>query len=129
MRATDGWIDGWMMEATKTPDRAALQFIGQKLLSEYTYDLYIRLTLLISVRVTLMVLDKCNNYSCPLTVYPRNRAGSLNRKLLCSEPSLETGNGLYRPAICFIFWKMTRDPRPSLPPTKPHSTGITTRLA
>lgn len=121
MRATDGWIDGWMMQATKTPDRAALQFIGPKLLSEYTYDLYIRLTLLISVRVTLMVLDKCNNYSCPLTVYPRNRAGSLNRKLLCSEPSLETGNGLYRPSHLFYFLENDEGPS-SIPPS--HQTSL-----
>lgn len=72
MRVTDGWIDGWMMEATKTPDRATVQFIGP----------YIRPALLISVRVPLMVLDKCNNYSCPLTVYTRNRAGSLNKALV-----------------------------------------------
>lgn len=69
-----------------------------------------------------MVLDKCNNYSCPLVLYiPRNRAGSLNRKLLCSEPSLESGNGLYRPSHLFYFLENDEGPS-SIAPS--HQTSL-----
>lgn len=73
----------------------------------YTDDLNIRLTLLIyqsgyhwwflTNATIILALFYC-------IAYPRrNRAGSPNRKLLCSEPSLESGNGLYRPSHLFYF--------------------------
>lgn len=40
-------------------------------------------------------------------LYPRNRAGSPNRKLLCSEPD---GNGLYRPSHLFYFLENDEGP-------------------
>lgn len=104
----------------KTADRAVYWTV-----LSYTHDLNIRLTLLIyqsgyhwwflTNATIILALLYCS-------LYPRrNRAGSLNRKLLCSEPSLEPGNGLYRPSHLFYFLENDEGPS-SIAPS--HQTSL-----
>lgn len=74
--------------------------------------LNIRLTLLISIRVPLMVLDKCNNYSFPLTVsYILETEPARLIESSCVQNRLEPGgNGLYRPSHLFYFLENDEGP-------------------